>query len=280
MVLVSCPRLASAARTAVFILVTALSWLLAGSASAQQAAPPTESDDGASSTPKGDSAPERALKLHDQARGLYTQGRYSDAVAKLLEAVRLDPKAIVLYYNLGLIEEKTGDLRAAQEHYEAALALETDERERDKLRRIIRRVEAAQSHGEGRAPTAAPSTPAPSDSGDDQPQAPEHGAGLAPFAWGAAGLAAAGLVVGVALALRADATDPGRDPTTSAEVSLAQLEADADKAHDLAVGADIAFAVASVATVAAIVLGVVETTSGGDTAMLPRLESEGLTWRF
>lgn len=56
---------------------------------------------------------------------LFRQGRFAEAIAEFQEALRLDP-AYKADYNLALALDAAGDLPAAREHYQAALAKEPD----------------------------------------------------------------------------------------------------------------------------------------------------------
>jgi tetratricopeptide (TPR) repeat protein len=220
--------------------------------------------------PSTTARPKRALELHDEARALYAEGRYRDAITKLKEAVRLDPQAKLLYYNLGLIEERTGELAAALEHYRACLELEKDPEERDKLETIIKRIEGARAH-EPSGPAPATSNTAPAPAPDPEPaHAPPS---PSPWIWGGAALTVGALVVGAALATRASDLDPNDNVATSADVTLDDLQANAESAHDYAIGADIAFCVAGAAAVATVILVAVWIAGDDD-------DEPTLSWRF
>ncbi len=204
------------------------------------------------------SLPERALELHDEARALYAEGKYHDAISKLRRAVAADPKGKMLFYNLGLIQEKLGKLDAALEDYGKCLELEHDAAERERLGAIIDRISGArldaQMHRE-RDKRAAPPPPVP-------PAEPHiH---VNPWVWVSASSAAASVFVGGMLAARAAALDPGSEASTSASTSVADLQADADAAHSHAIGADVAFGIAGASAVAAVVLAITTTTTTSD----------------
>jgi tetratricopeptide (TPR) repeat protein len=226
----------------------------------------------AAAAPEATSAPERALELHDEARALYADGRYRDAIDKLEEAVRLDPDAKLLYYNLGLIQEKLGELDEALGHYRKCLELEPDADERVKIAHIIKRLEGARAH-EPDAPPA--SAPAPSDA-PSQPPGDQGGDGLLVTPWvfvtGALALSAA--AVGTGLAVHAANLDPGGEAMTSMEVSVDDLRSDAAAAHDYAIGADAAFIIAGAAAAVTLVLAAVTAGRSQDAARQP------LAWRF
>lgn len=201
-------------------------------------------------------APEPALELHDAARDLYARGDYAGAVDKLREAVRLDPDAKTLFYNLGLIEEKMGRIDAALADYRRCLELETNPDERANLALVIKRLEGAREAMDfGPAPAPAPAPPPPPPPADD---------GISPWVWATGGAALSSFVVAAILASRAGAVDPGDDATTTVATPLEQLEDDAARAHQLALGADIALGIGVAATAATVVVAVV--TSGPDDA--------------
>jgi tetratricopeptide (TPR) repeat protein len=209
-------------------------------------APDLRADD----TP-GVSAPERALELHDEARSLYAHGRYREAATKLELAVKLDPDAKVLFYNLGLIQERLGDLDAAIASYRRALELEKNEEEQAALAAIILRLEGARH--EVKPHPRPPGTSAPAGAPAQEPDEPRH-AGPNPWFYGTAAAAAGTLIVGLALAGRAADVNPGDEAATGPDVSIDELEARADEAHRLAIAADVFLVAAACGTVATIVL--------------------------
>jgi tetratricopeptide (TPR) repeat protein len=201
-----------------------------------------------------EAAPERALRLHDEARTLYAAGKYREAISRLEEAVRLDPTAKVLFYNLGLIEEKRGRLDAAIGHYRRCLALERSPRERKQLESLIERLQGAQRHGGvAESPTGALQRPAkpvgpPPDQGGSGP--------VSPWVWVTGATAVSALAVGAIMASRAGAIDPGKEATTGPDLSLDELRNSASEAHSMAIGADVAFGLAFAATAATVVLAI------------------------
>ncbi len=199
-----------------------------------------------------ETAPQRALQLHDEARTLYGAGKYREAISRLQEAVRLDPEAKVLFYNLGLIEERLGQLDAAQDHYRRCLELERNPREREQLEKLIKRLEGAKRHtGKAKTPNGTSQQPvAPS----GPPRDSASRGSVSPWVWATGAAATSALAVGVILASRAVAVDPGDEATTGPDVSLDDLHSDASQAHTLAIGADVAFGIAFAATAATVVL--------------------------
>jgi tetratricopeptide (TPR) repeat protein len=217
----------------------------------------------------------RALELHDEARHLYTKGKYDEAVVKLREAVELDPEAKILFYNLGLIEEKRGDLPAAISNYRRCLELETGEDERVKIAHIIKRLEGAKHYTAFEEADAGRSKPAPA----QQPAAGDDG-GISSWVWVSGGVALVSFGVAAVLASQASARDPGDEAITGDDVTVQSLRDDASAAHSLAIGADVFLAVGVAATAATVVLAI--TTSGSDDSVSVALgPAHGrVTWRF
>jgi tetratricopeptide (TPR) repeat protein len=217
--------------------------LVAGRAAADGAAPahpaPAAAPQEARST--------RALALHDEARALYAEGRYRDAVVRLEAAQALDPEAKELVYNLALIHERLGEVDTAALYYRRYLAMETAPKERAKIQSVLRRLEGAREDLDvardppGLAPRAAAASTAP-------PRV------IGPWIVATGIVGATGIVTGAILGISALARSPGADATTGPGLTADQLVADATAAHRQAVGADIALLVGLAATGAAVVL--------------------------
>jgi tetratricopeptide (TPR) repeat protein len=278
-------------RQAVVASVTMLTLsMLSAPALAQQpvateAGPVPEPGEAPPPAPTSPEDVERALQLYDEARGLYSAGKYDDAVARLTEAVNLDPAAGMLFYNLGLIEEKVGQLDAARGHYQRALELSEDEPERLKLAKIIKRLEGAQQ-------TKDPPAPKPDPGGESvEPTSTPADAtrsGVSPWVYVTAATAGVGVILGAVFASRAAALDPGDELVTGEGISVADLQADAATAHDFAVGADVAFIIGGAAAVASIVIAIVLVPDPPDSSALHQpagqleLGPRGaqMVWRF
>ncbi|MEM6789682.1 MAG: tetratricopeptide repeat protein [Myxococcota bacterium] len=230
---------------------------VARTSSSRPAPPPPSAGDAAAAGVR------RALELHDEARRLYARGQYPEAVAKLEEAVQLDPAAILLHYNLGLIEEKRGRLPSALGHYRRALALEEKASERAHLMRIIKRLEGARVR-DALGPEARPSgarvaaaTPLEGRAPRDVRRRRSWGSGLEVAAYASGGGALLCFATASVLALRASALDPGSEAQTTPDVGVDRLVADAAAAQRFAVGADVMIGVGAAAAVAAVTLGIV-----------------------
>ena len=223
-------------------------------------------------------APSKALELHDEAKVLYAKGKYIEAVAKLRRAVKIDPEGKELFYNLGLIQEKMGNLDAAIADYRRCFELESDPDEKLQLARIIKRLEGARHYTEfepGDAPSSGGSAASPDGDGTDV-----GGATVSPWVWVGAGVSLASFSIAAILALRASDVDPGDDAMTGPDRSLQQLEDDADEAHSLAIGADVMLAVGVAASAVTVTIALVSLTRDDNTALRLGPTGAALTGRF
>ncbi len=185
-----------------------------------------------------------AQRAFERARGLYRAGDYRAAIEELREAVRLDPSGKELVYNLAILHEKLGELDAAIEHFRRYVDMEPQPDERARIEATIERLEGAKqarsddpgSLAEWRDEPSASPTPAPT-----EPPARAD-------AWviGSGAVAATALVVGIVFGVRALARQPSDDPT-GIRRSAKDVEEQQKSAHDLAVVADVSFAIALVA---------------------------------
>ena len=219
----------------------------------------------------GEGAPERALRLHDEARQLYARGRYREAIAKLQEAVRADPSAKVLYYNLGLIHEKLTEFESALANYRQCLKLESDDRERLGLAKTIKRVEGANRYvtfGD-RAPRQLATRPRAEDIGQ---------ARVSPWTFAVGALALSGFALGGTMAARAASLDPGDVPQTGGDVTVSSLQDDADEAYSSAIVADISFTVGGAAALATVVVAFA--TFSVERPKNLSVAPGGVAWRF
>jgi tetratricopeptide (TPR) repeat protein len=190
---------------------------------------------------------EHSVKLFNEARALYQRGKYRDAISKLEAALALDPGGAELVYNLALIHEKLGELDTAQHYFRAYLQMEDDPKLRAQVEATLKRLEGVKN--DPRVARRAQTEPSSGDA--SKPAASSH---PRPWVFVAAGSAVGAFAVGSAFGLSALATRPGRDVTTGGNVAYATLQDDAAAAHRLAIVADVSFAVAAVASAAALYL--------------------------
>jgi tetratricopeptide (TPR) repeat protein len=200
------------------------------------------------------------MTAYADARALYQQGRYRDAVKRLEEARVLDPAAKELPYNLALVHEKLGELDDAVRYMTMYAAMETDPVEKERAEKAVERLEGARkdlaAHEE--KPPAPPPPPeetaAPPAVIAPPPPPPAPRGKLDKWTIGTAGLSVVALGAGTFFGVSALRQSPN-DPTTSpGGTTVGQLREDASEAHRNATMADVGFGVAIAAGAAAIIL--------------------------
>ena len=235
------------------IAVAALSWV-PDAALAQEDRPAVAED-----------AREEALDLFEQAEDRYREGDLAGAIELLTRARSLHPEPVLLY-NLARAYEGLGRFEEALEAYRQYLVEQPDARDRGAIERRItslseeleerRRLEAAR-HGEpGGARQGALGAPASSAS-RVSPIEPEAD-GPGPVPWVVAGVGAAALVAGVAVAFVAEAKrgDAEDDPVhATSRQSFRDAQSIATVANVLMVTGGIVTAIGGV---------LILTASGGD----------------
>jgi len=218
----------------------------------------------ASDSPAGGAA-ERAGKLHEEAKELYVEGRYREALDKLEVAVALDPKGKDLHYVLAFVAEKLLDLDLALQHYRIAAALETNGSERERLAKVVSRVEGAQRNWV--AGGARPKESATVSSSDAAVASADGPDALRISAYVAVSVSGASLLVGAIAGCYSLATDPG----ASAQAAGTDLQTQADRAHTAAVVADVGFVVGGLSGLLAAILAVADGSAPAQaTAPAPR----------
>jgi tetratricopeptide (TPR) repeat protein len=105
------------------------------------AAAQTRADEAASFEPRAVSAP--AQSQYDAARAAYAAGRYRHASALLGSALALDPAGTNLWFNLGVVLERLGELDRAIAAYQSYAARVDDPAERARTARIVARLQGA-----------------------------------------------------------------------------------------------------------------------------------------
>ncbi len=210
-----------------------------------------------------ETAPERALLLHDEAKTLYAKGKYNDAIEKLRMAIELDPEAKVLYYNLGLIEEKLGHVDTALAYFRRCLELEQSHAEKVGLAKTIKRLEGARTYVDWTNNSQTPPIIIRKTSGQGASPSPHAVSALLPWTYVAGGTSLVAAAIGIGLAVRAGDVDPGKTPTTAPGVTMEALQDRSSKAHSLAIGADVSFGIAAVALGTTVVLAIVSANGVG-----------------
>lgn len=95
----------------------------------------------ASFEPREVSAPAQAQ--YDAARAAYAAGRYRHAAVLLDAALALDPAGTNLWFNLGVVRERLGEIDLALAAYQGYLARVDDPAERVRTERIVVRLRGA-----------------------------------------------------------------------------------------------------------------------------------------
>ncbi len=81
---------------------------------------------------------------YDQSRSHYAAGHYRAAVRELEAAVTIDPEGANLWFNLGNVCERLGDLDRARVAYQRYMDRTPDAVEQERTRRILTRLDGAQ----------------------------------------------------------------------------------------------------------------------------------------
>ncbi len=237
-------------------LAPVLSCVLVGAVLLANPGQPLAAPGGASTSDKKPktATQDRAHKAFQEAQDLYREGKYRAAVDKLVEARKLDPTDKDLPYNLGLVNEKLGNLDDAIKNFELFLTLETDDAEKERVKGIVRRLEGARSSAPKPVPSASVASSAPavvsappavSSAPELDPPPPKKGR-LDALVFGTGAVSLVALGAGTFFGLRALSTKPS-SPVTSPGHTIDDLSSDAKSAHSKAVIADVSFAVALLA---------------------------------
>jgi tetratricopeptide (TPR) repeat protein len=81
---------------------------------------------------------------YDQSRAHYAAGHYRAAARELEAAVTIDPEGANLWFNLGNVCERLGDLDRARVAYQRYMDRTRDAVEQERTRRILTRLDGAQ----------------------------------------------------------------------------------------------------------------------------------------
>lgn len=224
---------------------------LAAATAAVPARAQARSGSGAETTAPQTEDQRKAQEHFQRARELYQAGKYSETISELGIARRLDPEAKDLVMNLAIVHEKLGaydeaiaDLRSYLEMSGVSAA------ERSKVEGMIKRIEGAKAAAPpSSTPSQAP-TPPPAEAAPPEPEPPPAKGRVDGLTIGAGIVAATGIVLGTSLGIYALATRPASGFVTGRDGTYASLRDKTDAAHGAAIGADVSFAIAAVATVA------------------------------
>lgn len=202
----------------------------------------------------------QAKQHFDTAKKAYKSGAYREAIGELNQAIELDPNGKDLFYNLGLVHEKLGEIDEAIRAFKRYSELETNVDDLEKAIQTVRRLEGARDElkkKEEVAPApveASPTREAPPRREEPKsPDKPKKGR-LDAWVYGTGGVALVALGAGVYFGVSALSERQSTEDATGSRLSVYQLEDRAKQAHDHAVLADVSFAVAGVAAGAAALL--------------------------
>jgi tetratricopeptide repeat protein len=225
----------------------------------------------------GPSVPE-ARRHFESGRALYSHGAYREALAELQAAHALDPSAKDLVFNLGVVEEKLGEIDEALRWFHTYTTMPLTPPERERADAYVRRLEGARRElepppppsSEAGGPSPPPTTPAETEPPASSPT-PAHGR-LDAATIAAGSVAGAALVFGVVLGVKATIDRPAHF-VTGVDGSYSDLVDRVHMAHEEAVAADIGFGIAVAAGVAATVLYLTRTHQASDPSSARKLPS-------
>jgi tetratricopeptide (TPR) repeat protein len=186
----------------------------------------------------------KAAQTHmTKARALYEAGNYPDAIAELETARALDPYAKDLVFNLGIVHEKALHIDEALHFYKLYLEMDIEPGERAKAENIIKRLEGARVHV---TPTSTTTAPPPATTIIINNGSPPHGR-MDALTVTMGLFALVGFGVGAGFGVAALGARPQSNYVTGApgdpgvNGTYADLQAAVDRAHTLAIIADVGF---------------------------------------
>ncbi len=201
----------------------------------------------------GSKEAKRLAKQHFQdALKFYKDGSYRQAIDELTQAIEYDPGGKDLYYNLGLVHEKLGEIDPAIAAFKRYTEMETDTAELERVIQTIRRLEGARDQV---AKTDTPETTEPSgpqtaamlvverDKKESPRDEKKKKGRLDAWVYATGGASLVALGVGTYYGVRALSTRPSSSETTGKGNTIYDLQDRADRAHNYAVTADIAIGV-------------------------------------
>ena len=206
------------------------------------------------------SGPAAAKKHFVAAKKAYKAGAYQEAVGELKRAIELDPNGKDLFYNLGLVQEKLGEIDEAIVAFKRYTELETDTGELEKAIQTVRRLEGARDELAKKKATEEAPKPEPPPRvivvpARDEPPAPKPKRAskgrLDGWVFATGGLSVAALGVGTYYGVQALSTRKSSEEATNGSTTVRELEDRAARAHDQAVAADVAFVIGAASAGAA-----------------------------
>ena len=213
---------------------------------------------------------ERAMELFEQSAEAYRAGSFEEAAGLLREAYALEP-APVLQYNLARALEGLGDLEGSVTAYETFLEAEPDTDDRGAIEARLRTLRRRIDERRGLQAVARVSEPAPASTGRE----------LDPVPWIVAGAGLCGLLAGVGVAIAAVEQNGAADDEPVHERAVALRS----EAEDLALAANVTFAVAGTVALAGAVWGTIALvsepgTEGTQVSLVPTPTGLSVRGRF
>ena len=202
-------------------------------------------------------AQQKARDHYKRAQELYSAGSYHEAIGELEAAHELDPLATQLVFNLGVVNEKLGNIDQALGHFRRYLEMDIEPQERARAESLVKRLEGAKREVKADVPSPQ-ATPQPSPRGPEPRDGPPPHGRIDVLTLTAAAVAVGGVAVGAVFGLKA----LGDKPTFNARyasfaeynANYAATQSQLEKARNEAKVADVSFIVAGAATVATAVL--------------------------
>jgi len=212
--------------------------------------------------PVGPTIPD-ARRHFENARTLYGHGAYREALAELQAAHAIDPSAKDLVFNLGVVEEKLGDIDEALRWFQTYTTMALTPQERERADAYVRRLEGAKHELEHTpstepvSPSTAGSAGAPASEPPISPPGPARGR-IDAATVVAGGVAVTALAFGAVVGVKALVDDPTQY-TTGRDGTYLDLLNRSHMAHEEAVISDVGFSVALAAGVTATLLYLMRT---------------------
>jgi tetratricopeptide (TPR) repeat protein len=186
-------------------------------------------------------AAEAARQHFQKGRELYQKGAYREAIAELEAARKLDPRAKDLVYNLGVVNERLGQIEDALRYFHLYVQMDVTAAERARAETYLRRLEGAK-HEIVPVPTSTATAPPPPPPPPEEPRpGPKGRIDAATIV--AATVAVAGVGVGVAFGIKAMQDQPPSSFVTGRDGTYADLQSRTTTAHREAIVADVGFGV-------------------------------------
>lgn len=217
--------------------------------------------------PAASPAVEHARILNQTSVSAYLDGRFAVAAAGFEEAIALAPNEPVLFLNLGKAREATGDRPRAVAAYERYLVLAPAARDR-----VVVEAKVTALHRE-LAELAAREEERISRGRRDAANARSRPVSVVPFIVGGIGLV--GLGVGAALGISAN----GKLADARNAVTGADAKSGRDAAHDLALGANVAFVAGGALLVTGAVWAVLDSKRRSSDALAVGFDARGVVVR-